>query len=86
VPAVGYPDLLAYIHNSYLMKMYQYEYFGSEAGDAAEGACGAPVYQQTDDKELDGITMGFVWWMCGQDMIVAAIDELLNDGWQIADL
>jgi hypothetical protein len=48
VPAVGYPDLLAYIHNSYLMKMYQYEYFGSEAGDAAEGACGAPVYQQTD--------------------------------------
>jgi len=86
-PAVGYPDVPAYIHNSYLMRMYNFEYFGPEVGEAKEGACGAPVvFEATDDEELDGVTIGFVWLLCGRDMIVAAVDELLDDGWQIADV
>ena len=43
------------------------------------------VHQEDEDDELDGIVLGFIWLLDGRDLIVAAVDELLEAGWQIAD-
>src|SRR5579859_5501564 len=85
-PAVGYPGLedRPHVGDPYLLKEYQLEYFGPEVGDAQEGLCGAPVvYEKTDDEDYDGIVLGFVWMNCGRDVIVAAVDELLESGWEL---
>ena len=87
-PAVGYPALKhkPYIETPYLLRTYQLEYFGPEVGDAQEGLCGAPVvYEENDDEDYDGIVLGFIWMQCGRDLIVAAVDELVESGWELAD-
>jgi hypothetical protein len=84
-PAVGYEGP-PYIENPYLLQNYEFSYFGPEVGVAAEGLCGAPVVnQQEEDDELNGVVLGFIWLLDGRDLLVAAVDELLEAGWQIAD-
>jgi hypothetical protein len=85
-PAVGYPEVSNYVYNSCVLRTYGLEYFGPEVGEVKEGLCGAPVVHEfTDDDNLNGIVLGFIWSRSDRDLIVAAVDELLDAGWQISD-
>jgi hypothetical protein len=87
-PAVGYPDLQdrPSVGDSHLLKSYQLDYFGPEVRDAQEGLCGAPVvHEEKDDEDYDGIVLGFISMKCGRDLTVAAVDELIESGWELAD-
>ena len=85
-PAVGYPGLPPYVENSYLLKSFEFAYFGPEVGLPADGLCGAPVvHEKSDDPMMDGIVLGFIWLVADRDSVVASVDDLLEAGWQIAD-
>jgi hypothetical protein len=62
-----------------------FDYFGPNPSGSKPGLCGAPVvHEKSLNDELDGILIGFVQWNSGRDCIVAALDELLECGWQLA--
>ena len=92
-PAVGYLYMPPWVGGTYafkeaeLSKQFEMEYLGPEVGDAQEGLCGAPVvHEETDDEDVNGIVPGFAWLKCGRDLIVAAIDDFVDDGWEIDDV
>jgi hypothetical protein len=63
------------------------ENLGPDVGDAREGVCGASVvHEQTEDEEMDGIVLGFVWLKDDKSLVVAAVDYLVDDGWEVASV
>lgn len=49
--------------------------------------CGALVVREASPgEEVDGVVPGFAWWMCGRDLIVASVDDVIDEGWEIDDM
>jgi hypothetical protein len=49
--------------------------------------CGAPVvHEESFDEEVDGVVPGFVWLKCGRDLLVASLDDMIDEGWEIDDM
>jgi hypothetical protein len=67
-PAVGYPDLPAYVGEARILKEYVFDYFGPNPSGAKSGLCGAPVVHEPSlNDNLDGILIGLVWWNSDRD-------------------
>jgi hypothetical protein len=57
------------------------EYLGPEVREMQEGLCGAPVvHEASPGEEVDGVVPGFAWLMCGRDVIVASVDDVIDEG------
>jgi hypothetical protein len=92
-PAVQYYDARVRDGEAYELtqlrrsRQYVLENLGPDVGDAQEGLCGAPVvHEQTEDEEMDGIVLGFVWLKDDKSLVVAAVDYLVDDGWEVASV
>lgn len=62
------------------------ENLGPDVGDAQEELCGAPVVHEQTEDEMDGIVLGFVWLKDDTSIVVAAVDYLVDDGWEVASV
>ena len=90
-PAVGYTT--PRVGDAHILtgtqrtRQYVFNYLGPGVGEAQEGLRGAPVvHEDTDDEELHGVVLGFIWLTSERDIIVAAADDLVEDGWETAAL
>ena len=92
-PAVGFAYMPSYVRDAHRFtgrpyaRQTEMEYLGPEVGEMQEGLCGAPVvHEASRDEEVDGVVPGFAWLMCGRDLIVASVDDIIDEGWEISDI
>jgi len=91
-PAVGFAHMPSYMKDAHRFterqpRQAEMEYMGPEVGDMQEGLCGAPVvHEASTDEEVNGIVPGFAWLKCGRDLIVASVDDVIDEGWEIDDM
>ena len=68
-------------------RQYVLDYLGPDVGEVQGGLRGAPVvHEDTDDEELQGVVLGFISLTSERDIVVAAADDLVEDGWKTATL
>lgn len=77
-PTIGYPSLPTYIGEANLLKEHVFDYFGPDLQIR-------DLHEKCGNETCDGTVVGFVRLNRGQDCIIAADDEIIESGWELAD-